>query len=399
MSNVYGDSCTPNLGGVSNFYTIEQINNLLKAKPNSSQVYTRSYLDNEFTEIQNALGSLSTSSITQQDLSESLDSLESSILNEVSGLYALSSDVYTQTEIDEKISDLNIDPDGFVKTSPTNLQDNVIYPDSLNIPALTLRGSSTNPYVQKWLSNNSDVIGSISNDGSVVFERSLEIGRLVSNGETALNLNLKRISNLGNPVANKDAVNLSYLREYIVGFFDVGDSTNSGITDYIDSAIASHVEDLDPHVQYEKIGNLGTAAYTDSSEYATSAQGDLADSSIQPGDPALSDAREWTAETISESEARQGEDTTRRAFTAQRARQSAEGWWSSSQDKIASSVIDTTDIESFSRLCVQLGTRAFGIGVPGSKLFGTGPVAYGDFPLAITIADYFPVDPASGSFV
>jgi hypothetical protein len=345
MSNVYGDTCTPNLGGVSNYYTKEQINNLLKAKPNSSQVYTKSYLDSEFTDIQNTLGSLSTSSVTQQNLSESLDSLESSILGEVSNLYALKSNVYTTSEIDQKISDLNIDPSDFVKTLPNNDQDNVVYPGSVNIPALTLRGSSTNPYIQKWLSNNSDLVGCVSNDGSVVFERGLEIGRLVSNGETALSLNLKRISNLGDPVNNKDAVNFSFLKEYVVNFFDPSGSAGGSLTDYVDSAITSHVEDPDAHIQYEKVENLGTAAYTDSSEYATSAQGNLADSAIQPEDPGL------------------------------------------------------FNVNSFSQLTIDLGVRAFGIGVPGEELFGIGPVAYGDFPLAITVADYFPIDPSSGSFV
>ena len=37
--------------------------------------------------------------------------------------------------------------------------------------------------------------------------------------------------------------------------------------------------------------------------YATAAQGALASTAIQPGNPALSDAREWTAATIEQAEA------------------------------------------------------------------------------------------------
>jgi hypothetical protein len=50
-------------------------------------------------------------------------------------------------------------------------------------------------------------------------------------------------------------------------------------------------------------------------------------------DARLSDAREWTATTVSQAEAEAGTATTRRAFTAQRVRQAAVGWWNGSADK------------------------------------------------------------------
>lgn len=66
---------------------------------------------------------------------------------------------------------------------------------------------------------------------------------------------------------------------------------------------------------------------------ATAAQGAKADSAIQPGNPALSDAREWNAATIDEAEATAGTATTRRAFSALRVRQGILGWWNNSSDK------------------------------------------------------------------
>jgi hypothetical protein len=63
---------------------------------------------------------------------------------------------------------------------------------------------------------------------------------------------------------------------------------------------------------------------------ATAAQGTKADSAIQPGNAALFDAREWTAETISQDEAEAGTATTRRAFTAQRVFQAVTAWWAAS---------------------------------------------------------------------
>lgn len=67
---------------------------------------------------------------------------------------------------------------------------------------------------------------------------------------------------------------------------------------------------------------------------ATAAQGAKADSAIQPGNPALSDAREWNATTIDEAEAAAGTATTRRAFNALRVRQAILGWWNNSSDKV-----------------------------------------------------------------
>lgn len=50
-------------------------------------------------------------------------------------------------------------------------------------------------------------------------------------------------------------------------------------------------------------------------------------------DPRLSDAREWTAATVSQEEAEDGTATTRRAWTAQRVRQAIVAWWNGSADK------------------------------------------------------------------
>ncbi len=48
---------------------------------------------------------------------------------------------------------------------------------------------------------------------------------------------------------------------------------------------------------------------------------------IAPDDPRLSDAREWTAATVTQAEAEAGAATTRRAWTAERVRQAILGWW------------------------------------------------------------------------
>jgi hypothetical protein len=77
---------------------------------------------------------------------------------------------------------------------------------------------------------------------------------------------------------------------------------------------------------------------------ATAAQGAKADTAIQPGDAALSDAREWSADTISQAEAEAGAATTRRAFTAARVFQAVAAWWAGSAAATAlAGKVDSTD--------------------------------------------------------
>jgi hypothetical protein len=66
--------------------------------------------------------------------------------------------------------------------------------------------------------------------------------------------------------------------------------------------------------------------------FLTAAAEDLL-TKVETTDPRLSDAREWTASTITQAEAETGTATTRRAFTAQRIRQAVLAWWADSADK------------------------------------------------------------------
>lgn len=60
---------------------------------------------------------------------------------------------------------------------------------------------------------------------------------------------------------------------------------------------------------------------------------DAIEASVPSDDPALTNAREWTAQTISQEEAEAGTATTRRAFTAQRVFQAVAAWWAGSAAK------------------------------------------------------------------
>lgn len=79
-------------------------------------------------------------------------------------------------------------------------------------------------------------------------------------------------------------------------------------------------------------GMLGTMAFQDAEAVNISA-GKIGGKTVAELNSAASDAREWTAETVPEDEARGGESETRRAWSALRVFQAIAGWWAGSEAK------------------------------------------------------------------
>lgn len=79
-------------------------------------------------------------------------------------------------------------------------------------------------------------------------------------------------------------------------------------------------------------GGSAIALSGEATVFLTVTAADL-DAKLEATDPRLTDAREWSASTITQSEAEIGTATTRRAFTAQRIRQAILAWWAGSTDK------------------------------------------------------------------
>lgn len=219
-TNLYGTSCTPNTGGVQDVYTKAEVNQLLNAKAGVSTTYTRLYIDGQLTGIGNTLAGLTAGKVDTAQLNLALAGLQATIESDVADTYATLAGTYTKSEVDGLFAAIDIDPDDYIRTSPSTTAENTVNPGTNDVVALTVRGSSVNPIVTRWLDSSGDVIGYVRNDGLTVLEGPLTTGRLVSDGAVAVNTSGKRITGVGVPVLASDAVPFSYLQSYILDFYE-----------------------------------------------------------------------------------------------------------------------------------------------------------------------------------
>lgn len=119
------------------------------------------------------------------------------------------------------------------------------------------------------------------------------------------------------------------------------------------AAIGAHEAAADPHPGYLTAAEAN-AAY------------------VGLSDARLSDAREWTAATIEQAEAETGTATTRRAFTAQRVRQSIAAWWTGASTAAGRAMVEALNTAA-QRTLLGLGT-ADSPSFTGLTITGTAPV-------------------------
>jgi hypothetical protein len=219
-TNLYGTSCTPNTGGVQDFYTKAEINQLLNAKAGTATTYTRLYIDGQLTSIGNTLSGLTAGKVDTAQLNLALAGLQSTIESDVADTYATLADTYTKLEVDGLFAAIDLNPADYIRTVPATSAENTINPGTNNAVALTVRGSSVNPIVTQWLDSTNDRIGYIRNDGLTVFEGRLDVGRLVSDSQAAINAQGKRVTGVAPPIFPSDAVPFEYLKTYTLEFYE-----------------------------------------------------------------------------------------------------------------------------------------------------------------------------------
>lgn len=163
-------------------------------------------------------------------------------------------------------------------------------------------------------------------------------------------------------------------RDVVLGPADVGaDAAGSAA-----AAVAAHATAADPHSQYTTAAEAAAAApvqsvvgRTGNVTLSTADIGDLGATLagyVQTGDSRLTDAREWTASTISQAEAEAGTATTRRAFTAERVRQAVAAWWLAISSSVGRAVVTAAD---------QAAARA-AIGAVGGAAGTSGQLQWSD---------------------
>jgi hypothetical protein len=116
------------------------------------------------------------------------------------------------------------------------------------------------------------------------------------------------------------------------------------------------------------VGGSGTASITLSfatgyslpttaNQASWDAAAGLAATAIQPTDSRLTDARDWSAATVTQAAAQAGTETTRRAWTVERVWQAVAAWWQSISGATGRSLAGTSTAAA-ARTVLELGTAA-----------------------------------------
>jgi hypothetical protein len=141
--------------------------------------------------------------------------------------------------------------------------------------------------------------------------------------QTALNLKLNIASVVNNLTAGGTTVPLSAEQGKVL----------KGLIDSINTLLTSDdttLDELQEIVDYIKLNRAELDSLSIASIAGLQAALDL---KVDTSDARLTDAREWTAATITQAEAEAGTATTRRAWTAQRVFQAINAWWNASAMK------------------------------------------------------------------
>lgn len=124
-------------------------------------------------------------------------------------------------------------------------------------------------------------------------------------------------------------------------------------------------------------GTQAADTITGLGDAATKNTGTAAGTVAAGDDARLSDAREWTAATVTQTEAEAGTATTRRAWTAERVRQAIAAWWTGISTAAGRALVTAADA-SAQRTALGLGTLATANAATPPAL-GTGTPAAGTF--------------------
>lgn len=209
------------------YYTKADINRFLKLKADLSAVYTEEEVDRKLSDLQSAISSSLGDYVTSPDLTLSLQELEDSIFVHLSTNYYTTENLYTKTEIDNLISALDIG-DGFIKSEPTLQSEAFIDAGDEDVIALRLKGSTSSNIsdVQTWIDHENNTIGRVLKSGQVDFYGNMMLGENIPSWRPALDVSERRIAGVADPMDRLDAINKRYMEDYISEVIDNVDDKN-----------------------------------------------------------------------------------------------------------------------------------------------------------------------------
>lgn len=203
------------------YYTKADINRFLKLKADLSAVYTEEEVDRKLSDLQSAISSSLGDYVTSPDLTLGLQELEDSILVHLSTNYYTTENLYTKTEIDNLISALDIG-DGFIKSEPTLQSEAFIDAGDEDVIALRLKGSTSSNIsdVQTWIDHENNTIGRVLKSGQVDFYGNMMLGENIPSWRPALDVSERRIAGVADPMDRLDAINKKYMEDYVTEVID-----------------------------------------------------------------------------------------------------------------------------------------------------------------------------------
>ena len=220
--NIYSNA--PSGAGEANlqdFYTKSDVQRLLKTKADISSVYTKSEVDAKLADLESEINVSLLQFITEAEVDTKVSASQDTIFSYLSQNYYTTSQTYSRSQVDSLISSIDVG-DGFVLKQPSSTADNTISPGANEAIPLTLV-ASTDPditTIQRWVDGQSNSVGRVMTSGRVEFYGHMALGQNIETWRPALDASVRRISGVADPIHTLDAVNKKYMEDYIVEAID-----------------------------------------------------------------------------------------------------------------------------------------------------------------------------------
>ena len=203
------------------YYNKADINRFLRLKADITSVYERGEIDQKLADLVDEANTTLLDYVTKSELATDLTDLDASIRSFIGDNYYDKTNLYTTTEIDEKISAISI-TDGFIKAEPTLQSEAFIDAGAEEVIALQLKASSSPTVfdIQRWIDDQNNTVGRVLKSGQVDFYGNMFLGENIPDWKPALDVSERRIAGVADPMDRLDAINKKYMEDYITEVID-----------------------------------------------------------------------------------------------------------------------------------------------------------------------------------